>query len=936
MSEAGITLDSAYVLQSTEKETPSEVFCQEQGITAIGDLSEVLSLRKVDVSFNPISSLNRIEQLNQIRHLSAYCCRITDIECLCGIKRMEALMLQQNGISSIPHGNSFNKLRVLRLDRNQLTSVENLSICSNLRTLNISWNKLTSLEGIAGLQNLQELSVSHNNLTSLKHLRALPSLTELDVSYNYMKDLHGLQLLPTVEVLHAEHNAIGSIHIPQTYFSHLNKELDPAGGGSSTRTESKSDPSGVGSVAGSARSASNQTGTVSGSKRGKQPMSRKKSSASAGGEDKSLSAASSSTKTTGKEVVGLQCLAELYLADNNIKTLKGFDSYGTNLDTLDISNNDVSDSEAFLLAQFSKLRKLTDVCISGNPIPKGTLDDQSSAGGSSLRTTEDGEEKEPEVLTFEQALAVQCPLLMTVDGRAPPVPGADKKKKKRSRVADADVFHTWEDGSMSLADGSKEGNTEDETKVVPPAEQQEVEEDEEPFSDDDEFLRQAEKEAEEDYKSKNPRLVIETMLTREEILEKETVFRGLLERSKARLVEAVKNFVPLEMQTVEDMKLEKEIKAIHSTENTSTERGDSGAQSRENSKPTSMQRGNSTRSLAGKTKKPTMDLYDAEEGATAVADRSSTAGSEDGRGKGGGENYRSKAGKLRTAVSGVAGTSVPSGTTAATSTSIPASGAAIPRKICATHVEATKGKNHSGLPPTHFDSRMKRSVLRESSGGGQVQSARMAEETIKRSAIGVDSRKPNSARRDSERPVKQTMSTERSSSFSFGERRLTSSTSTVRVINSTVHRRGDKAEAVDDYPIDRRDGIAEEDGDGASSGPVTKDDDRSIQWAPVPPSHMTCELNTEEGNNAPGSLESLSSAINWQQVDHAQDSAAWEQQTLEELQEMLSPRYTPVTKAELVAPPGSKEGGHILKSFRVPSLEAELAALNSKDEKDDS
>jgi Leucine-rich repeat (LRR) protein len=55
-------------------------------------------------------------------------------------------MLQQNGISAIPHGVSFHKLRELRLDRNQLTSVEPLSSCSNLRKLNLSWNKLSSFE----------------------------------------------------------------------------------------------------------------------------------------------------------------------------------------------------------------------------------------------------------------------------------------------------------------------------------------------------------------------------------------------------------------------------------------------------------------------------------------------------------------------------------------------------------------------------------------------------------------------------------------------------------------------------------------------------------------------------------------------------------------------------------------------------------------------
>lgn len=119
-------------------------------------------------------------------------------------RRMETLMLQQNGISSFcPAFSSFNKLKELRLDRNQLGSIQYLNHCSSLRMLDLSHNHITSLEGLAGLQNLQELRISHNRLTDLKHLRALPSLVELDISYNQIRKLSGLQLLPTIEVLHA-------------------------------------------------------------------------------------------------------------------------------------------------------------------------------------------------------------------------------------------------------------------------------------------------------------------------------------------------------------------------------------------------------------------------------------------------------------------------------------------------------------------------------------------------------------------------------------------------------------------------------------------------------------------------------------------------------------------------------------------------------------
>jgi pantothenate kinase len=67
-----------------DKENPSEVICQRQEITGIGDLKDVLSLRKINMSFNPISTLKGIDQLKELRHLSAYCCRLTNVDDLSG------------------------------------------------------------------------------------------------------------------------------------------------------------------------------------------------------------------------------------------------------------------------------------------------------------------------------------------------------------------------------------------------------------------------------------------------------------------------------------------------------------------------------------------------------------------------------------------------------------------------------------------------------------------------------------------------------------------------------------------------------------------------------------------------------------------------------------------------------------------------------------
>jgi hypothetical protein len=134
----------------------------------------------------------------------------------------------------------------------------------------------------------------------------------------------------TIYFVFAENNAITTLSIPKTYFSHLNKELDKKGGGSNH-------PSGKGvgaSVAEeSAASGSKARGgsTVKPSASAKSvgtstaPSSRKSSKAS------NASAAPSQegeTLNSADAIVGLQCLSELFLGNNKIKTLRGFEAFG--------------------------------------------------------------------------------------------------------------------------------------------------------------------------------------------------------------------------------------------------------------------------------------------------------------------------------------------------------------------------------------------------------------------------------------------------------------------------------------------------------------------------------------------------------------------------------------------------------------------------------
>lgn len=110
------------------------------------------------------------------------------------------------------------------------------------------------------------------------------------------------------------------MHIPQTYMSHLNKQLDKAGGGSNNKASSSK---GNGKLNKGGVQDTSSTSAAS-SKRNKTAP---RSSAT------SVPASSSDTSDTrcspASAVVGLQYLSELYLCGNQIESLAGMEAYGT-------------------------------------------------------------------------------------------------------------------------------------------------------------------------------------------------------------------------------------------------------------------------------------------------------------------------------------------------------------------------------------------------------------------------------------------------------------------------------------------------------------------------------------------------------------------------------------------------------------------------------
>ena len=355
LSNTDRALDSQLALSLIGRDAPHDLIVNRDFVTRIGNLCDVAFVRKLNISFNRIRSLDGIDQLPQLKQLLAYACDIDSIECIRSIPKIETVFLQQNKISRM--GDTFNglsKLLELRLDQNKIIKIEYLNSCVSLRKLDLSFNNIENLSGLNGLQQLQELKISNNNIKTLSSLKSLPSMRDLDVSNNQIKSLDGIQNIPTLEYIRADHNLIAEVKLLSLIGSNKTKFTNDNNGSSSK--VSKPSTTATTSTGGSKKNSMTEVAALSG------PM-----------------------------------LSELSLTGNRIRSIHNLEIYRDTLELLDLSSNNLTSGEANnIILTVQKCIKLTELRVYNNPI------------------CEDSAAMDKLILELSTA----CPALKAVDGLA--------------------------------------------------------------------------------------------------------------------------------------------------------------------------------------------------------------------------------------------------------------------------------------------------------------------------------------------------------------------------------------------------------------------------------------------------------------------------------------------------------------------------------------
>ena len=202
------------------------------GIRDLSGLEQAVSLKELDLGFNPLADLRPLAGLPALESLSLDGAA-EDLHALAPLARLQRLSLRHNGLddlgplagltslveldlgdnrigSLLPLAGLAN-LALLRADRNLIEDLGPLASLAGLEALELGANRVRDLQPLAGLARLQSLRLGGNGLAELYPLSGLGGLQDLGLAGNAVEDLRALSHLDGLRRLDLRGNPVGDL-----------------------------------------------------------------------------------------------------------------------------------------------------------------------------------------------------------------------------------------------------------------------------------------------------------------------------------------------------------------------------------------------------------------------------------------------------------------------------------------------------------------------------------------------------------------------------------------------------------------------------------------------------------------------------------------------------------------------------------------------------
>lgn len=183
----------------------------DNSINNLTPLKSCAALEELYLSANALTSLSSLASLKSLSVLDVSYNALEDISPLTACKAMTRLNLAHNQLTDLSALGTMVKLTELDASNNQIEDVSALSACTALETFLMSDNVLTSIDALAEIETITEINIDYNDVEAVPDFVSTCQLTKFSAAHNFLKELNGLADLPCLNYVNADYNNISSI-----------------------------------------------------------------------------------------------------------------------------------------------------------------------------------------------------------------------------------------------------------------------------------------------------------------------------------------------------------------------------------------------------------------------------------------------------------------------------------------------------------------------------------------------------------------------------------------------------------------------------------------------------------------------------------------------------------------------------------------------------
>lgn len=191
-------------------------------IRSIDPLSQLLSLKTINLSNTNVNDLTPIRNLTELVSLNVRNTKIKDLSPLKYSNKIESLNISQTDVTDISVLEKMPEMQILDINGTGVTDFAPLASLTGLQKVSLASTKISSLAPLETMTELVELNISNTPVQDLSPLKSLTNLQTLDMDSTQVRNIQALSGLEELKLIHASHTGISDL-MPLQKLKHLEK-----------------------------------------------------------------------------------------------------------------------------------------------------------------------------------------------------------------------------------------------------------------------------------------------------------------------------------------------------------------------------------------------------------------------------------------------------------------------------------------------------------------------------------------------------------------------------------------------------------------------------------------------------------------------------------------------------------------------------------------